>query len=145
MCQNYNFLCKHDDLSIDTKKNPSRLGLDFSKSGIGIKHLVHFGQLIDGDSNGKPVFRNFDYGKDTNNQRYSQDEPPAWLFDDFNTPLNLIVGQADDLGTVANVDELISKLPSSLNLTTDVVPGWDHNSCLGPSDPSIIFDIVDKA
>ena len=145
MCKHYNFLCTHDDLNIDTNKKPNRLGLDLSFSGIGTKHLDHFAQLINGDSNGNPVFRNYDYGKKINNQIYHQDQPPSWLFDDFNTPLNLIVGQDDDLGTVANVDNLISRLPSDLNLTTDVVPGWDHGSCLDPSDPSVMFDIIDKA
>ena len=145
MCKNYNFLCAHHDLNINFKKNSKRLGYDLSYSGISIKHAVHFSQLINGDSNHNPIFRNFDYGKDINNQNYDQDEPLSWLFDDFNTPLNLIVGQIDDLGTVANVDNLISKLPSGLDLTTDVVPGWDHMSCLDPSDPSIIFNIVDKA
>ena len=144
MCKNYNFLCTHDDLNIDPKKNPDGLGLDLSHSGIGIKHLVHFAQLIDGDSNGNPVFRNYDYGKDINNKKYHQDEPPSWLFDDFNTPLNLIVGKDDYLGTPANVDELISKLPSGLDLTTDVIPWWFHSSCLHPSDQTM-NDIVKKA
>ena len=129
MCNIVSFLCDKDHLYLGAKS--------FSKSGASVKSLLHYAQLIEGGKDDAPIFRPFNYDKDKNIQIYGQDWPQEWVFDDWTTPLNLVVGSEDTLSTKANTDILISRLPKNMNFKKNVVKGWKHSTCLDPEDKSI--------
>lgn len=145
MCKKNNFLCNRTDLNVDNYSGISPVNTDISHSGGSDKQLAHYAQLQNGGSKGQPVFRPFDYGRLRNLIVYRQAEPPEWLFDDFITPLNLVVGGSDYLATKDNADVLISRLPKNIDLTTNVIDGWGHTTCLHPTDPQPLFDVINKA
>ena len=135
MCKRIAFLCDRSDLSLG----------DLSDDGASVKQLAHYAQLIKGGDNGVPVFRPYDYGTNENMDVYGQPTPPEWDFSDWTTPTNLVIGEEDPLGTPANVDILIGKLPKTLDLTSNIIPGWAHSTCLKPDDDTPLIDIINKA
>lgn len=62
-------------------------------SGGTAKCFDHFAQLIDGDKNGNPTFRKFDYGSELANMKhYNQITPPDWTFSDWDIPTTMLTG-----------------------------------------------------
>merc|ERR1711957_217145 len=113
--------------------------------GFSTRQVAHYAQLINGGNGGVPIFRPFDYGHNQNMDVYGQPTPPEWDFSDWTTPTNLVIGAEDPLGTVANVDILVERLPKTLNLTSTVVPGWSHSTVLDPTDDTPLINIINKA
>jgi len=139
-------MCNKSDIFPDNwkLKGSGKVGLDLSSDGASVQQLVHYGQLINGGPGKDPIFRGFDYGSESENQKhYGSDTPTEWKVDDFTTPLNLVGFSKDDLGTQGNIDILRAKLGSSME-TYDNIDGWEHSTCCDPADPTPLFKILDR-
>jgi len=120
----------------------TKMGFNFG-SGSSVKSVIHYAQLIAGDA-GKPIFRKYNYGKTGNQKKYGTATPPEWTFEDWETPLNLVVGKADFLGSIDNVKLLVEKLPAAYKDTVTMVP-YNHLSFAYTKEYQLMYDIFDKA
>jgi hypothetical protein len=90
----------HCDSSNPEKGQKGLQGPHLGKDGASLRQLVHYGQLVNGDAGGAPVFRKYNYGStEANNKAYGVSPPPEWSFDDWTTPLNLVGFGNDTFGT----------------------------------------------
>lgn len=149
-CDQIGFLCDplYDILGYDPKVDnvvqQYAVLQEHNPSGASIKQIAHYGQLVKGDANHNPVFRNYDYGFLGNLWYYKSVTPPNWEFGDWVTPLSLLAGTNDGLGTSGNIDVLRSKLPKGFEYDLDYVEGYSHSTWMYAIDPSLYFPIIDR-
>lgn len=121
----------------------SKAGFSATGTGMGVHSVVHYAQMMAGDS-GKPVFRPYDLGASGNQKAYGSATPPEWKFDDWVTPLHLVVGESDFLGSIENVQILVDKLPAAFKDSVSMVP-YGHVEFAYTGNTQPMYDIFDKA
>lgn len=110
-------------------------------SGTSLKCLYKYAQAIDMTETEK--FVKFDYGNKENLQRYGTSYPPEWDMKDFGVNTVLVTGSRDELGTLADVENLRQKLDEG-KTKSYYMKNYDHITFLFPRDPKPMFDMFDK-
>ena len=80
-------------------------------SGAGYKSFLHYGQLVEADSN---YFRRYDFGYYKNLKLYGQDTPPAFDLSNINFPVAIFSGSQDNFANAKDVIWLSHQLSYNL-------------------------------
>jgi pimeloyl-ACP methyl ester carboxylesterase len=81
--------------------------LGHTPAGASVRSLVHYAQ---GVNTGQ--FRQFNFGKAENLEKYGQAEPPSYDISKITAPIALYWGENDWLGVKADVYRLAEQLPN---------------------------------
>ncbi|XP_050299836.1 lipase 3-like [Anthonomus grandis grandis] len=98
--------CGFDDEQLD--KDAMLLMYSTGFGGVGTKEMIHYLQEINSG-----YFRQYDYGNETNLERYGSIEPPSYDVSQITTPLAIYYGKADYLGTVEDIEYLLPQLTNA--------------------------------
>ena len=90
------------DPSVDNIDKQLAVTQEHNPSGTSLRSLDHYAQMMDGDSEGNPVFRKYDFGTEGNKSHYGTSTPPGWDMENFPKSVNLIlfVGTKDDCNPI---------------------------------------------
>lgn len=94
-----------------------------SPAGTSTKTLVHYAQEIQEQGN----FQKFDYGKQENRNRYSQDFPPSYNLSNVEVPVALLYAQNDYLAGYQDVKKLYTTLPTQSAIEIYKIPYDNFN------------------
>lgn len=108
-------LCGHI-IYLTSGQDPTQLNLtliptitNFVPAGTSVKLLIHFSQLA---HNGGQ-FKQYDYGKLTNNIVYRQEDPPNYDLSKVTTPVTLFHARNDWIADTEDVMTLYGQLPNA--------------------------------
>jgi len=116
-------------------------------SGMSLRQIAHYGQLIGGDYRNKNVsyFGKYDYfDDDLNKAAYGQVTPPYYDLTKFSIPTVLITGSVDDLATPTNTKKIIEAIGHNL-VESHILKGWTHHTLYIALHPELLFNLIDKA
>eukprot|EP00919_Chromeraceae_sp_WS-2016_P036337 GHVR01086251.1.p1 GENE.GHVR01086251.1~~GHVR01086251.1.p1 ORF type:complete len:190 (-),score=3.94 GHVR01086251.1:6-575(-) len=76
-------------------------------SGTSTTNMAHWKQMVD-----RKTFQAYDYGSSQKNiEHYGQSTPPKWFISDIRVPLNLFVGNSDELADPKDVQDFWNEVP----------------------------------
>ena len=109
-------------------------------SGSGWRNLIHYGQIIK-----YKQFQRFDFGEETNLEKYGQPYPPLYDLSAIRVKMAIFHGDADVLSNTKDVawllDEKQSGLRSDLVIFTKLLH-FGHSSFQMATDMSYLNDVI---
>ncbi|XP_038209047.1 lipase 3-like [Zerene cesonia] len=120
--------------------SPRTIAVAFGHLLVGgsTKTLAHFGQLIY-----TKKFQRYDEGREGNMIRYGTGKPPDYNLTLVSSPVLLVCGKSDWLSSLADINELSSRLPNLVEEYVVPDPSWSHNNHVwGVNAPKYVFDKI---
>ncbi|KOC65191.1 Lipase 3 [Habropoda laboriosa] len=109
--------------------------LNHTPAGTSAKTMVHYAQEIKSG-----YFRQFDYGKIENMQRYNSTEPPSYNLTNIATPNVLFCGPNDWFSNPLDVLELTNQLPEKPVVYRVPYKKFDHIDFMWATDaPKLVY------